>query len=103
MTDQTAQPIRQTEMPKTLNGFPVKAFTISKNADRALVLIHREGDFMPWVAASWWPELGTQWQWGNYFKSYQEADDYRANWIRTHGNRDDLPRIKLEGKIGGFQ
>lgn len=95
--------IRQNEMPTTLNGYPVKAFTISRNADRALVLVHREGNFMPWVAASWWPELGDSWMWGNYFKSYEEADAYRANWISTHGNRADLPRIKIEGAIGGFQ
>lgn len=75
--------IKPTEIPTSLNGYPVKAFSIHPNGESALVLCLREGQRDAWVAASWWPELDTTWQWGNYFASYQEADEYRGRWIRT--------------------
>jgi len=81
-----ATPIEQTDIPATLNGYPVKTFSLSRDADRALVLVHRENHAMhQWVAASWWPELGDSWMWGNYFDSYEGADAYRGWWLRTHG------------------
>lgn len=113
------QTVTHANIPTSLNGFPVKAFTISKDEGRALVLIHRAGDFMPWVAATWFPHCGNEWLWGNYFRSYEGADAYRGHWISTHGQTptaeaiaagdpltqlpNDAPRIKLTGAIGGFQ
>lgn len=89
------------QIPQTLNGYPVKALSISNTGDMALVLVYRDNCFQPWVAATWWPELGDRWEWGHYFDSYQEADDFRASWIRRYAA--ERPRIKLEGRIGGFQ
>lgn len=77
-------PIAQTDIPRSLNGYPVKAFSLSGRADRALVLVDRGGDFLPFVAATWWPEIGDRWEWGNYFASFAEADAYRGEWLRTY-------------------
>lgn len=77
----TAAKIAPTMIPQTLNGYPVKAFTIHPQGDRALVLVCRPQAFQPWVAATWWPELGETWQWGHYFDSWEEADAHRGRWI----------------------
>lgn len=103
-------PITQTDIPKTLNGHPVKAFTIHPDGLTALVLVNREGHRMhPWVTATWWPELADQWQWGNYHGSWEEAETYRAAWIRTKyadhraAQIEAGTRIVLDGRIGGWQ
>lgn len=76
--------ITQTDIPHSLNGWPVKAFSIDPQGQTALVLVHRETNRLnPWVAATWWPELETSWQWGNYFASYERAEEYRGRWIAT--------------------
>lgn len=85
MTEQTQ--ISPDHLPTTLNGYPVKAVTISDNRDTALVLVHRGDRFQPWVVAHWWPELADRWEWGHYFDSAAEADHFRAGWIRHHAKR----------------
>ena len=73
-------------IPSHLNTHPVKAFAISADRSRALVLVNRPDAFMPWVAATWSPALGDTWIWGNYYRSFEQADAFRAQWIATaHG------------------
>lgn len=73
-----------TDMPKTLNGHPVKAFAIHPDGQTALVMVHRPGHAMhPYVTATWWPELADTWQWGNYHSTWEEANDQRRAWIKT--------------------
>lgn len=112
-TQYNAQGIYMGEMPATLNGYPVKA--TARLRERALVIVHRGTAHDPWVVASWWPELGDAWMWGHYCTSWEEADAMRAAYIReTFGGNHapepvpqpmptDAPRIKLQGKIGGWQ
>lgn len=101
----TNAPIKTSEIPATLNGYPVIAWTISANRERALVIVERDAAMHPIVTATWWPELGNAWQWGNYHADLTEGEDYRRQWVKTHGIYADegTPRIKIEGRIGGFQ
>jgi hypothetical protein len=108
----TLKPIKTSDIPASLNGYPVIGWTISADRERALVIVQRPQAFLPFVAAQWWPELGDAWQWGNYYDTRDEAEAYRANWIKTaHGISyasgsfadEGNPRIKTEGRIGGFQ
>lgn len=78
------QTVTHANIPTSLNGYPVKAFSISHDQGRALVIIHRADDHMSWVAATWFPHSGNEWIWGNYFTSYEQADAYRGEWIKTH-------------------
>lgn len=73
-------------IPTTLNGYAVKAFSIADDGARALVIVYRddEGGFLPWVTATWWPELGDCWMWGNYHASWEQAAHYDAMWRRTY-------------------
>lgn len=52
--------------------------------------------------------MGDNWQWGNYYDTREEAEGYRKNWVETcHGlyadDSTNWVRVKLEGRIGGFQ
>jgi hypothetical protein len=98
--------ITAADIPATLNGHRVVAFVIRSDEDRALVIVHREAHpIHQWVTASWWPELGDSWQWGNYHFTRAEADAYGDNWIKTHGRAEDADapvRIKISGRMAGL-
>lgn len=101
----TQAPIKTTEIPATLNGARVIAWTIAADRSRALVIVEREQAFHPIVAASWWPELGGTWMWGHYYDTLTEAEDYRRAWVRDFGCYADegTPWVRTTGRIGGFQ
>jgi hypothetical protein len=98
--------IKASDIPATLNGHRVVAFVIRADREWALVIVYREGHpIHQWIAATWWPELGDSWEWGNYYYDRAEADAYGDNWIKTYGAADhtDGPvRIKISGRMAGL-
>jgi hypothetical protein len=59
-------------VPRTLNGYPVLHRQAHKNGYWTVLLQTNENSY---VVATWWPELGTTWQWGHYSNDYAEAMD----------------------------
>jgi hypothetical protein len=57
--------------PKTLNGYPVIRAEVHTNV--VTVMMDAPGQY---VVATWWPELGTAWMWGHYFRG--PKDEFQA-------------------------
>lgn len=52
-------------VPAELNGYPVVRKTESANV--VTVMVERANTpGLPFVVATWWPELGNTWSWGHY-------------------------------------
>lgn len=62
--------IKYSDRPKTLNGYPVTGATVHKNCVTVLI---DKADVPEYVVATWWPELGSTWQWGRYHNSRAAA------------------------------
>jgi hypothetical protein len=58
--------------PVKLNGYPVIQSAIHSNG-YVSVMVKREDEFMPYVVATWWPELKKSWSWGHYHYDHAEA------------------------------
>lgn len=52
-------------IPKVLNGYEVIRFVKHDN-DYASIMVYRPKNYMPYVIATWWPELKSGWMWGHY-------------------------------------
>lgn len=68
---------RPTERPAksvgfTLNGAPVIQAELHENGITT-VMVKRRDEHCPFVVATWWPGLGTQWSWGHYCQDLVEA------------------------------
>lgn len=59
--------------PEKLNGYPVIASSIHSNG-YVTVMVERKGDYMPFVVATWYPELKSSWLWGHYSDNRADAD-----------------------------
>lgn len=59
------------DTPKTLNGYPV--IRVEQHKVCATVMVERKDDPMPYVVATWWPDLGKSWSWGHYCETMDEA------------------------------
>lgn len=57
--------------PTKLNGYPVVKANIHPSC--VTVMVHRADDPIPFVVATWWPDLKTQWMWGHYASDADEA------------------------------
>lgn len=66
--------------PAALNGCPVLA-VFPRRDGCAVVLVKRPESFRPFVVASYWPDLGDSWSWGNYLASAQEAESVLAEML----------------------
>lgn len=64
---------QEIKLPETLNGFPVIDIAPRQGGDGFVVIVKRPQQNHPFVQATWFPELGTGWQWGHYLDSYSEA------------------------------
>ena len=75
--------------PQKLNGFHVIASAPRKgNIDGALiVLVFRPTNPMPYVVATWAPHMGSEWCWGHYFSTFEDATtDYFSMCDWTDAN-----------------
>ena len=62
------------EIPTDLNGFPVVACAPRKDTEgmwAVLVVCSELG--MPYLVASWSPELRNEWLWGHYYDNISKA------------------------------
>ncbi|MBD9542230.1 hypothetical protein IB276_22555 [Ensifer sp. ENS04] len=60
------------DMPMKIGGYPVVA--VACHPICYTIMVHREGDSMPFVVASWMKSLGpNEWTWGHYFDSREDA------------------------------
>jgi hypothetical protein len=69
--------------PTELNGYPVIRFAEHKNC--VTVMVRREQNpAIPYVVATWWPELKSTWSWGHYCYNSVEADaEFKAAKARN--------------------
>lgn len=78
------------DVPQQLNGYPVIAVVVNHSGSRATVMVDRTSvePKMPYVVASWWPELGKTWNGGDYSSDRKDADhDFDR---RVHANASRL-------------
>jgi hypothetical protein len=72
--DTVVETINVQNVPKALNGYPVAMATPHENGF-VTVLVIRQNAPMPYVVATWWPNLKTTWMWGHYNSSPETAMD----------------------------
>lgn len=73
------------DVPSELNGFPVIGH--ERHARCVTVLVERPGDHDRYVVATWWPGLGTTWEWGHYAATRAQADVEFAEAVDRNGRR----------------
>jgi len=86
-------------MLTTLNHFPVIQQEHHING-WVTVMVHRDGDPMPYVVATWWYGLGTQWSWGHYCHDLDEARDQFEDVAKRNRSRGHVER---DSKIAVFE
>lgn len=76
-------------IPDRLNGYPVIAY-YHHAVEQGYVTVLMDAcqaDRREWIVATWWPELGTRWQWGHYYDNLPDADAFfKANAARVRRN-----------------
>ena len=60
------------DVPNELNGYPVVGYREHPNG-YVTVMLERPHAYEPYIVATWWPELGTRWQWGHYTAALPDA------------------------------
>lgn len=74
------------DTPTKLNGYEV--VRVEQHANCSTVMVDKGGEL---VVCTWWPELGTRWQWGHYFscrsKGWRElaTEDFNETAKRNAG------------------
>lgn len=58
-------------IPKVLNGNEVIRF-VKHDSGYSTIMVRRDG-YMPYVIATWWPELKSSWMWGHYENNIKDA------------------------------
>ena len=71
-------------VPTELNGYPVVRSAESANV--VTVMVERANiPELPFVVATWWPELGNTWSWGNYVE--REVKDKVFNEVMLRNDK----------------
>lgn len=73
MSNKTKLELALLEIGGRLNGYTVVERKAHENCVTVMVL-RKDDSEVPYVVATWWPDLGKTWSWGHYCHNIKEAD-----------------------------
>jgi hypothetical protein len=80
-------------LPARLNGAQVVRAESHGNGYATITVELANNPVTPFVVATWWPELGTSWQWGHYCRNAREAAETFASVAARNTGRGEIPDV----------